>query len=38
VGESGIRVTDKGGNNRILGIALLVIGAAGITAGVLSKK
>ena len=33
-----IRVTDKGENNRILGITLLVIGGVGIAAGALSKK
>lgn len=38
VGNGGIRVTDKGGNNRILGITLLVIGGVGIAAGALSKK
>ena len=38
IGEGGIRVTDKGENNRILGITLLVIGGVGIAAGTLSKK
>ncbi len=38
VGDGGIRVTDKGGNNRILGIALIVIGGIGIGVGALSKK
>lgn len=38
VGEGGIRVTDKGGNNRVLGITLLVIGGIGIAAGALTKK
>jgi len=38
VGDGGIRVTDKGENNRILGITLLVIGGAGIAAGALTRK
>jgi hypothetical protein len=38
IGEGNIRLTDKGGNNRVLGIVLLVIGAVGIVAGVMSKK
>lgn len=38
IGDGGIRVTDKGENNRILGITLLVIGGIGIAAGALSKK
>ncbi|NLB57939.1 MAG: hypothetical protein GX805_05640 [Gammaproteobacteria bacterium] len=38
VGEGGIRVTDKGENNRVLGIVLMVIGGIGIVAGALSKK
>lgn len=38
VGDGGIRVTDKGENNRILGITLLVIGGIGIAAGAMSKK
>lgn len=38
IGDGGIRVTDKGENNRILGITLLVIGGIGIAAGAMSKK
>jgi hypothetical protein len=38
VGNGGIRVTDKGGNNRFLGITLMIIGGVGIAAGAMSKK
>ncbi|MFZ7094861.1 hypothetical protein ACOPJQ_12595 [Luteimonas dalianensis] len=38
IGEGGIQVTDKGENNRVLGIALMVIGGIGIAAGAFLKK